>query len=176
MKVWIHNLYWNLWDPTEHCCSYCLTLLKVDCKWLWTWAVSSRCQNSSCFKIANKIDEMGSSSFASMWSVWKPGKGDEMFTPAIANDWELFFLLILIYIKSVWICCTGWKIYWRNHPKINTKERLYLQKKCLQLCCYCFIFTTLYSKVLFHNTGPDDHRENQTSQNFYNNLYLCAYI
>lgn len=32
-------------------------------------------------------------SFASMWSVWKPGKGDEMFTPAIANDWDLLFSL-----------------------------------------------------------------------------------
>lgn len=40
-------------------------------------------------------------SFASTWSVWKPGKGDEMFTPAIANDWELFFLLILIYMKTI---------------------------------------------------------------------------
>lgn len=44
---------------------------------------------------------MGSSSFASMCSVWKPGKEDEMFSPAIANDWELFFLLILIYLKTI---------------------------------------------------------------------------
>lgn len=31
-------------------------------------------------------------------------------------------------------------------------------------------------KVLFHNTGPDDCRKKQTSQNFDSNLYLCVYI
>lgn len=141
------------------------------------WAVNSRFLNSSCFKIACKVDEMGSSQL-----LFPPGLCGSLlsemwcFPPLISTIWELFFSFYFsFFLKFIWR--PGWYIALARRYVLGTAQE-WIPKKTIcrkSICSHAVILQVLLPCIpeAPYNTDPADWERSRLAKIF---IFVCVCV